>query len=102
MLQTQSTQVALRAAPSGGTIQSRPGRCRLRFSYANPRRLRRKCVSYRDRVLELRRVRAADIAGAPWNWRTHPPAQVEALAGSIEELGFFDPLDVRELPDGRL
>ena len=59
-------------------------------------------MEYRDRVLELRRVRAADIAGAPWNWRTHPTAQVEALAGSIEELGFIDPLDTRELPDGRL
>jgi ParB-like chromosome segregation protein Spo0J len=59
-------------------------------------------MEYRDRVLELRRVRAADIAGAPWNWRRHPDAQVEALAGSIEELGFIDPLDTRELPDGRL
>jgi site-specific DNA-adenine methylase len=56
----------------------------------------------RDRVKELRRVRAADIDGAPWNWRRHPQTQVEALAGSIEELGFFDPLDTRIADNGRL
>jgi DNA modification methylase len=56
----------------------------------------------RDRILDLRRVRAADIDGAPWNWRRHPAAQVEALAASIEELGFFDPLDTRLTAGGRL
>lgn len=59
-------------------------------------------MKYRDRVLELRRVRAGDIVGAPWNWRTHPEGQWAAQAGSIDELGFFDSLDVRELPDRRL
>jgi ParB-like chromosome segregation protein Spo0J len=58
-------------------------------------------MQYRDRVKELRRVKASQVVGAPWNWRSHPPEQVEALAGSIEELGFFDPLDTYQLPDGR-
>jgi DNA modification methylase len=53
-------------------------------------------------VKELRRVPASQIHGAPWNWRAHPQAQKDALAGSIEELGFFDPLDVYEAEDGRL
>jgi DNA modification methylase len=53
-------------------------------------------------VKELRRVPACQIHGAPWNWRTHPQAQKDALAGSIEELGFFDPLDVYVAEDGRL
>lgn len=56
----------------------------------------------RDRITELRRVPASQIVGAPWNWREHPQSQVERLAASIEELGFFDPLDTRELPDGKL
>jgi ParB-like chromosome segregation protein Spo0J len=56
----------------------------------------------RDRIIELRRVPASQIHGAPWNWRTHPQAQKDALAASIEELGFFDPLDVYEAQDGRL
>jgi ParB-like chromosome segregation protein Spo0J len=55
----------------------------------------------RDRIKELRRVRAADIVGVDWNWRTHPTSQLDALAASIEELGFFDPLHVRELPAGK-
>lgn len=55
----------------------------------------------RNRVRELRMVRAADIDGAVFNWRNHPQSQVEALAGSIEELGFIDPLDVREIGEGR-
>lgn len=59
-------------------------------------------MTYRDRIKELRRVPAKDIRGAPFNWRVHPASQVEALLGSIEELGFFDPLDTRELPDGSL
>jgi hypothetical protein len=58
-------------------------------------------MEFRDRIRELKRVRASEVEGAPWNWRTHPPEQVEALAGSIEELGFFDPLDTYQLPDGR-
>jgi hypothetical protein len=57
---------------------------------------------FRDRVIELRRVPARQIHGALWNWRTHPQAQKNALAGSIEELGFFDPLCVYEADDGRL
>jgi len=56
----------------------------------------------RDRIMELRRVKASELRGAPWNWRTHPERQRAAVAGSIEEIGFFDPLDVRVLPDGTL
>jgi ParB-like chromosome segregation protein Spo0J len=56
----------------------------------------------RDRVRELRRVRAGDLKGAPWNWRLHGKAQRGAVAGSLEELGITDPLKVRELPDGSL
>src|SRR5262245_51658304 len=56
----------------------------------------------RDRVRELRRVRAADLKGASWNWRRHGDAQRGAVAGSLEELGITDPLKVRELPDGSL
>lgn len=57
---------------------------------------------WRSRVKELRHVRAGDLKGAPFNWRTHPEAQRAAVVESLEELGWFDPLDVRELPDGSL
>jgi len=56
----------------------------------------------RDRVRELRRVRAGDLVPSPANWRTHPQAQREALRGVLAEIGYADALLARELPDGRL
>lgn len=51
-------------------------------------------LSWRDRISEFKRVRATDIENAPWNFRQHPDEQVGKLAGSVEELGFYDPLKV--------
>ncbi len=56
----------------------------------------------RDRVRELRRVRAADLVPNPKNWRRHPKAQAAALRGLLKEVGYADALLVRELPDGKL
>jgi len=59
-------------------------------------------MNIRDRVKELRRVRAADLAPNPKNWRTHPKAQQDALRGILAEVGYADALLARELPDGSL
>src|SRR5688572_14137939 len=59
-------------------------------------------MQIRDRIRELRRVRAADLRPNPRNWRTHPPAQQDALRGVLAEIGFAAALLVRELPDGLL
>jgi hypothetical protein len=56
----------------------------------------------RDRVRELRRMRAADLLPNPRNWRLHPASQRAALEGILAEVGFADALLARELPDGRL
>lgn len=56
----------------------------------------------RDRVRELRRVRAADLRPHPNNWRTHPPGQQQALRGVLAQVGYADALVARELPDGSL
>ncbi len=56
----------------------------------------------RDRIRELRRVRARDLLPNPKNWRRHPKAQADALRGLLAEIGYADALLVRELPDGRL
>lgn len=56
----------------------------------------------RDRIKELRRVRAADLRPNPRNWRTHPPAQQDALRGVLAEVGYADALLARELEDGSL
>ena len=56
----------------------------------------------RDRVRELRRVRARDLLANPKNWRIHPKAQTAALRGLLGEVGYADALLARELSDGRL
>ena len=55
-----------------------------------------------DRVKELRRVPASELRANPKNWRRHPPAQVAALRGTVDQIGFTTPLQVRELLDGSL
>jgi hypothetical protein len=59
-------------------------------------------MNIRDRIKELRRVRAADLRPNPRNWRVHPPQQQEALRGVLSEVGYADALLARELPDGTL
>jgi len=59
-------------------------------------------MEIRDRVVELRRVRARDLVPNPKNWRGHPKVQANALRGLLGEIGIADALLVRELPDGRL
>jgi DNA modification methylase len=59
-------------------------------------------MQIRDRVRELRRVRAGELTPNPKNWRTHPKAQADALRGILAEVGYADALLARELPDGSL
>lgn len=59
-------------------------------------------MELRNRILEIRHVPAKSILPSDFNWRTHPAPQIESLAGSIEELGFIDPLDTYTGADGSL
>lgn len=59
-------------------------------------------MQVRDRIKELRRVRAADLRPNPRNWRTHPEAQRDVLRGLLAEVGYADALLARELEDGSL
>ncbi len=59
-------------------------------------------MQIRDRIRELRRVRASDLRPNRRNWRTHPQAQRDALCGVLAEVGYADALLARELPDGTL
>ncbi|HEY2881663.1 MAG TPA: ParB N-terminal domain-containing protein, partial [Pirellulales bacterium] len=66
------------------------------FSYRNYE------MQIRDRIKELRRVRAAELRPNPRNWRRHPPQQQDALRGVLAEIGYADALLARELDDGSL
>jgi ParB-like chromosome segregation protein Spo0J len=59
-------------------------------------------MEIRDRVVELRRVRARELVPNPKNWRRHPKAQAQALRALLGEIGNADALLTRKLPDGRL
>ncbi len=59
-------------------------------------------MKIRDRIREIRRVKAGLLRPNPKNWRTHPPAQQDALRGVLAEIGYAGALLARELPDGTL
>jgi DNA modification methylase len=59
-------------------------------------------MEIRNRVVELRRVRARGLLPNPKNWRCHPKAQANALRAMLGEIGNSDAMLARELPDGRL
>jgi hypothetical protein len=59
-------------------------------------------MQIKDRIRELRRVRAGDLKPHPKNWRVHPESQRNALRGLLAEIGYADTLLTRELPDGSL
>jgi hypothetical protein len=54
----------------------------------------------KDRVKELRWVKASELIPHPENWREHPPAQQEAMKGVLAEIGFANAVIARETPEG--
>jgi hypothetical protein len=56
--------------------------------------------SIRDRIKELRRVRASELQEHPQNWRKHPAAQRNALAKLLGEIGFADAVLAYEPREG--
>lgn len=57
-------------------------------------------TAIRDRIKELVRVRAGDLAPNPKNWRRHPAKQEAAMRGVLAELGYADALLARETAEG--
>src|ERR1051325_9831870 len=56
----------------------------------------------KNRIKAHRKVRAGDLVPHEWNFRLHPEAQKDALAGIYNDVGFARSLLAYELPDGRL
>jgi hypothetical protein len=61
-----------------------------------------KSIAIRDRIRELRRVKASDLLPNPKNWRRHPKEQSAAMRALLSEIGYAGALLARELPDGQL
>ena len=57
-------------------------------------------MTIRNRIQELRNVRAGDLQADPRNWRVHPKAQRDALSTMLSSIGYADALIARETPTG--
>lgn len=57
-------------------------------------------MEIRDRIKELRKVKASELLPNPKNWRKHPDAQANALRGTLSEIGYADALIAYETPEG--
>ena len=53
-----------------------------------------------DKPLEM--IRGRDLVPNPFNWRTHPVKQADALRGILAEVGIADVVKGYRLPDGRV
>tara|TARA_R100000781_G_C4079048_1_gene127087 strand:+ start:49 stop:684 length:636 start_codon:yes stop_codon:yes gene_type:complete len=54
----------------------------------------------KDRIKELKRVKASELIPNPKNWRTHPIAQKNALSSVLNSIGYADAVLARETDDG--
>ena len=54
----------------------------------------------RNRIKELREVRAGDLLPDPRNYRRHPAAQRKAMAQMVERLGYVNAVVARETHEG--
>ena len=57
-------------------------------------------VDIRDRIVEFTRIKASELKPHQQNWRKHPKAQQDAMAGILKEVGYVDALMVREHDGG--
>ena len=57
-------------------------------------------MQIKNRIKELRQVKASELLPNPKNWRTHPTEQADALRGVLSEIGYADALIAYETDEG--
>jgi len=57
-------------------------------------------MTIKNRIVELKTVKASELLSNPKNWRMHPKSQETALKGVLSEIGFTDAVLARETKDG--
>ena len=57
-------------------------------------------MEIKNRIKELRQVKASELLPNPKNWRTHPVGQMDALKGVLAEIGYADALIAYETTNG--
>jgi hypothetical protein len=59
-------------------------------------------AGFRDRIKELRRVKASELVANEKNWREHDRRQQDAMIELLSEVGYADALIAYEVADGKL
>lgn len=59
-------------------------------------------MQIRDRIKELRRIKASDLLDNPKNWRKHPKGQKDALDAVLKSIGFAGAELTFETPNGTM
>lgn len=59
-------------------------------------------MQIRDRIKELRRVKASELRANPKNWRQHPASQRRVLEGILKDVGFASAIVAYEEKGGLL
>lgn len=49
-------------------------------------------TDFRNRIVETRIIKAAELSANPLNWRRHPQSQASAIRGLLSEVGIVAPL----------
>ncbi len=63
---------------------------------------RKNALNIRDRIIDFRRVSAAELVPNPKNFRVHTDAQRQYFRSILDSIGFVGVELTRELSDGRL
>lgn len=58
-------------------------------------------MKIRNRIKELRMVKASELMPNPKNWRTHPHKQKDALRDILQEVGFSGAVIARQVENGK-
>lgn len=59
-------------------------------------------MQIRDRIIELRKIKASELLKNPKNWRTHPKEQADALKAVLQSVGFAGAELTFETPNGTM
>jgi hypothetical protein len=57
-------------------------------------------MEIRNRIKELRYIKASELVRNPNNWRKHPDKQSKALQGALSEIGYADALIAYQTDEG--
>ncbi|MBI1213581.1 MAG: hypothetical protein GC190_19155 [Alphaproteobacteria bacterium] len=85
------------AASATSRIAAKPAKGKKR---GRPKKNKGLDGPFRNRITEVRHMRASDLLKNKKNWRFHPDAQRSALTGILEKIGIVGALLGRDTKDG--